>query len=95
VANVQNSNSVYVDTTGSLTTIPTKVHYIIFTPDAANDQLILKNEDNSGSIKISLRGATAKTSMIFDFSACPIHFPQGVYVSTITSGATATLVGTA
>lgn len=94
MANVRNSNSVYVDTTGSLTTDPTKIAYIIFTPDSANDQLILKSFDNSGEIKISLRSATAKTTMIFDFSQSPVHFPKGIYAGTVTTGATATIVTT-
>jgi hypothetical protein len=94
MANVRNSNSIYVDATGSITTDPIKVTCIIFTPDSANDQLILKNFDNSGDIKISLRSATAKTTLIFDFSSAPIHFPKGVYVSTVTSNATATIVTT-
>ncbi len=94
MANAPNSNSCYVDTTGALSTIPTKVSAILFTPDSANDQLILKNADGSGVIKISLRSAVAKTTMHFDFSLVPVHFPQGVYVSTITSGATATIITT-
>jgi len=94
MANVQNSNSIYVDATGSITTNPIKITSIVFTPDSANDQLILKNFDNSGDIKVNIRGATAKDSMFFDFSTCPIHFPRGVYVSTLSSNATAFLVTT-
>jgi hypothetical protein len=94
MANVRNSNSIYVDATGSLNTDPIKVAYIIFTPDSANDQLILKSFDNSGNIKFNIRGATAKESMFFDFSATPLHFPQGIYVSTLSSNATAVIITT-
>lgn len=94
MANAQNSNSFYIDSTGSLTTkANTRVSAIIFTPDSANDQLILKDTDNSGSIKISLRGATGKQSFQIDFFT-PIVFPGGMYVSTLTSNATATIITT-
>jgi hypothetical protein len=94
LSNVRNSNSIYLDTTGSLNTDPIKIAYIIFTPDSANDQLILKSFDNSGNIKFNVRGATAKDSMTFDFSASPLHFPQGIYVSTLSSNATAVIITT-
>ncbi len=94
MANARNSNTCYLDATGSVTTEPTKISCIVFTPDSANDQLILKSFDNSGEVKISLRSATAKTTMIFDFTSAPVHFPKGIYVGTITSGATATLITT-
>lgn len=97
MANVRNGNTIYLDSTGAATTaneINVKVAYIIFTPDAANDVLELKDDDTSGDLKFYIRGATAKDSMMFDFSYSPLLFPNGIYVSTITAGAKATIITT-
>lgn len=92
MANVQNGNSAYVDSTGQLTEGRTLLSAIVFTPAAADDQLILKDDDTNGSLKIAIQAATAKQTVIIDLSNTPLLFPNGVYVSTITSGAIATLI---
>ena len=93
MANVLQSNSVYVDSTGALTTKKTKVAYIIFTPDAANDAITLRDGDGAGDpLKLTLKGATAKQSTLFDFSNKPLLFQDGIYCSAITASATATLI---
>lgn len=95
MANTRNGNSIYVTETGLSTgsnETNVKVVYILFTPDLANDQMILKERDTNGDIKLNLRGATAKTTMFFDFSAAPITFKAGIFISTLTASATATLI---
>lgn len=91
MANVRSGNSAYVDATGSITTDKnTKVLRIFFTPDAANDELLL-SDGSSGSSKIYLRLATAKKTEVFDFGE-GVNFPNEIYVSTLTSGAKAVLM---
>jgi hypothetical protein len=97
MANVRNSNTIHVDATGAITgstEINVKVAYILFTPSAAEDNLVLKDDDNSGDIKFDIRAATAKDTMLFDFSYAPVLFPNGIYVSTLSAGAKATLITT-
>ncbi len=91
----RNGNTVYVDTTGA-TGCPagTKLAYVTFTPDAANDQLVLKDGSTSGTIKFSAKGAVAKDTVVFDFSFSPIFFPNGIYVATLSSSGVAVLVTT-
>jgi hypothetical protein len=95
VANVENGNSVYIDSTGQVTDTgkPALVSYIVFTTTAANDELILKDDDTNGSLKIAIKHATADDTVMYDFSSKPIFFPNGIYCSTISTGATATLIG--
>ncbi len=91
----RNGNTVYVSSTGA-TGCPdgTKVAYITFTPDASGDQLVLKDGDTSGVIKFSAKGATAKDTVLFDFSYSPLFFPNGIYVATLTASAVAVIVTT-
>ncbi len=93
MANASLLGKIYLDSTGSVADRTIKVAHILFTPSTANDQLIL-SESASGSNCISIQSSTAKTTMHFDFSYCPIIFNNGIYVKTLTSGATATLVTT-
>jgi hypothetical protein len=96
MANVRASNTIYVDATGTCSASEKgiKVAYVVFTPDAANDQLILRDKDATGNKKLNIRGATAKETLFFDFSYAPIHFANGIYIDTLTAGAVATLVTT-
>lgn len=92
MANAQNSNSFYIDSTGSLTTIKNqRVCSITFTAAAADDTIVLKDTDTSGALKIKVQAATAKQTFQIPFDP-PIVFPGGIYVSTITAGAIATIV---
>ncbi len=92
MANMQNTNTFFVDTAGSLTTIAnTRVSHILFTPDAAFDAIELRDTDASGAIKFRARGAVAKQTLEFQFIT-PIVFPKGIYVNVLTANATAILV---
>lgn len=93
MANAQTTGKIYLDSTGLVTDARVKVSAIIFTPSAANDQLILR-ETETGANCVALQSATAKTTMHFDFSLTPIVFGNGLYVQTLSTGATATLITT-
>lgn len=93
MANHRSSGKVFIDSTGSVTDQTILVSSILFTPNAANDELLLR-ETSAGDDCIYLRSATAKTTMQFDFSLKPIVFQNGLYVQTITSGAKAVLITT-
>lgn len=91
MANAYQSGSIYVDTTGSLTTKPVKVAYILYTPDTANDALVLRDGGASDPIKTTIKGATAKHTIVVDLSTRPMVFVNGIYATVATSG-TATLI---
>ncbi len=93
MANAVTGNKIYVDATGEVSDQRELIAYIIFTPDAANDVMILR-ETSGGSNCLKIRGSTAKDSKLLDFSQRPLVFNNGIYVETLTSGATATLVTT-
>ena len=92
MANAFQSGSIFVDTTGSLTTKSVKVAYILYTPDTANDIIIFYDGDaNTDPVKLKLRHLSAKDTEVFDFSARPLVFQDGIYV-TVPSNGTATLI---
>lgn len=93
MANTTAGNKIYVDSTGLLTSSRTNVSCILFTPDAANDQIILRETEDGPNVFI-LRGATAKNTVQFDFSIKPIVFINGMFVQTLTTGAKAVIVTT-
>jgi hypothetical protein len=94
MANQKNGNSLSIDATGSVTTNPTRVAYIAFTPNAANDQLVLKDGSTSGAIKWTCKGATAEHTEFYDLSYSPLFFPNGIYVATLDASGVAILVTT-
>jgi hypothetical protein len=93
MANAIRGNKIYIDSTGSVTTTRTKVAHILFTPDAASDQMILR-ESSSDSDCFIIRGATAKETIHISMEQVPMVFSNGIYVQTLTSGAKAVIVTT-
>lgn len=93
MANSISTGKIYIDSTGEIATSQIKIAHILFTPDAANDQIILR-ETSSGSDVLKLRGATAKETLHYDFSNKPIVFENGLYVQTLSTGAVATVITT-
>lgn len=91
MANNRTGNKFYVDSTGELTADKTLVSYILFTPDAANDQMVIRESSNGADV-LYFRAATAKDTQLFDFSAKPLVFPNGVYIQTLTTGAKASFI---
>lgn len=94
MAITKNGNSVYVDTTGQVTTTakPVFLQSITYTTSSAGDALTLKDTDNSGSTKLTVKHNVATDTLFLDFSGAPIRFPGGVYCSAISASSLATLV---
>lgn len=92
MANVENNNTFYVDSTGSLTSDKNvKVSAIIYTASAANSTITFKDADTSGALKMTLK-ALANETIYIDFQDKAIVFPNGIYISAITASSAATLV---
>lgn len=90
MANVKNGNTIYVDATGDVVNIPTKVYGVLLTATSANAHL--KLSDTAASVaKLDVRVSGSHDSHYIDFSDNPLFFPNGVEVTTITNGV-ATLV---
>lgn len=87
MANNNNGNSFYVDSTGSFAGLKNvKVIGITLTATSANAQLVLQNADSGSSNRIDLRNPTSGSTVQFRFDQAPLAFPNGVKVSTITNG---------
>lgn len=94
MANGRFGNKIWIEETGTVVSgKPVKVAYILFTPDATSDQMVLR-ETSSGSDCFFVRGAVAKDTICLDFHARPIIFQNGIHVQTLTSGAKAVLITT-
>ncbi len=92
MANTRSGNVFYVDSTGELTTDASiKLIGILFTTNAANDTLVMK-ESSGGANKLLIKHATAGDTKFIDLSTTPILFTVGMYVSTLTASATVTLI---
>lgn len=91
MANVVNSNTIYIDSTGDISnTANISVVSITMTTSAAGGSLTLRDQ-TTGDNKISLKIATDEQSEKFPYEDAPIVFPNGINVNAI-SGAVATLV---
>lgn len=90
MANVRSGNTFYVDSTGTLTSIGTKVSYILLSSTGANATVTLQDENTSANV-MTLKIDAAHGSQLFDFSRIPLFFPGGVKISAI-SNAVATVV---
>lgn len=93
MANSIRGNKIYVDSTGAITTQRVKVVYILFTPDAAHDELVLR-ETASDANTLYLRQDTAKETKMYDFSLNPLVFNNGLYIQTLTAGAKCVIITT-
>lgn len=95
MANSFTNGRIVLDTSSEqviATTRDVKISYILFTPDAANDQIIVR-ESSGGPILFKLSASTAKEDLLLDFSADPI-LARGIYVDTVSSNAVAILYTT-
>ena len=86
MANSFYSGTMYIDSTGSLTTQQVKVAYALFIPSANNDSVTLL-DGNGGSVKLIAEHNAAHEMQRLDFSRKPVLFKNGVYCSAISSGA--------
>lgn len=86
-------NKIFIDSTGAIITGSVKVAYVLFTPDSAEDELVLR-ETASGADCFYIRGATAKQTALYRMPEVPLTFTNGIYVQTLTAGAKVVLVTT-
>ena len=83
MANEKRGNMQYVDTAGVLTDKKNvKVVYIVMNATSANSELDLKDNGASEN-SLSLSVTPSHTTQVFDFSRCPIVFPNGIEVVAI------------
>lgn len=95
MANSYIKGRVYIDTATSQVVSEDKrikITHILFVPNATNDQIVVR-ENSSGPPAFILSAATAKDHEYLDFSANPIVM-DGIYVSSVSSGAQAILYTT-
>lgn len=92
MANAQNANSIYVDSTGALTTAKnSKLLKVFFTSALSDDELLL-TDGGGGANKVYLRNSEEKQTQAYDFGPDGVVFPNGIYVATLTSNAKAVLM---
>lgn len=104
MANVRNGTTFYIDagsvsgTTASfIAERGVKVSHIIFTSSNAGDSMALSDIDpttgnSGGSNKFSVSNNLATDTIHIDLSDAQAVFPNGIWVDSISAGATATLV---
>jgi hypothetical protein len=94
VANTYQTGTISVDTTGLTTGSATnlKVAYVLYTSAASHDTLTLR-DGTGGAIKFIATLNTAFTTQLFDFSAIPIRFKEGIH-ATLSSGSSAIIYTT-
>lgn len=94
MANVVTTTKISVDTAGTVRVPnpPTKVTYIVFTPAATGDAMVLR-ETSGGADIMTVQAAVAEQTVVLDFSIKPILF-NGIHIQSIDSGAKATIVFT-
>lgn len=86
MANIRNSNSFYIDSTGALNTdANTRVFYIVITSTAAPGTITIADNQGTPVTKLSLAVDVADRSTIFDFSRKPLIFPNGINITAITN----------
>lgn len=93
MANAQRGNKILIDSTGQVTTSNTKVVHALFTPGSAGDEVVLSEAEGDADIFV-IRASAAKNTLHFRFEVRPLLFPNGVYVSSISSGAKLSLITT-
>lgn len=91
MANSRLGNIIFVDTAGLITDeLNIKVSDIIFTSSGAGDSVILK-ETSSGAVKLSINESAATNTKHIPLSKSVV-FSQGIYVQSISAGASLMLV---
>jgi len=94
MANSQIGPNIYIDTASEQVTVgSTKVSYIFFTPSAIGDLITLSSSSGGTSI-LTVQSAVAEETKLLDVSFRPLVFPNGIYISALSSGAVATIVTT-
>jgi len=85
MANVQNSNTIHLDSTGNIGDNNLKVTYVIITSTGAAPRIILRDGNTANDIKLDIKLLPGNQSGKLNFAEAPIVFPNGVNVGTITN----------
>lgn len=93
MANARRGNKIYIDTTGAITADRTIVCHILFTTSLAEDQIVIRETSSDVDILV-IKGATAKKTEQYSFEITPMVFNNGIYIQTLSAGATAVLITT-
>lgn len=92
MANTRAGNTIHADVVGA---IPgganLKIIHAIFHSNASGDSAVFK-ETSSGGIKIIFRNNLATDSKHFRFESAPIVFAEGIFLASISAGASVTLI---
>jgi len=92
MANIQAGNTIHIDTVGDVPgQANIKIIHAIFHSNASGDSAVFK-ETASGGIKIKFQNNLANDSKHFRFESAPIVFARGIYLASISSGASVTLI---
>jgi hypothetical protein len=103
MANVRNGNTFYIDAASSggtaasfITKKNIKVTGVVFYAEAAGDAIVLADVavagGAAGSTKLKVSGGVAGETVALDLSNSPIVFPNGIWVVSLDTSCTATLV---
>lgn len=92
MANVNNGNTLFIDSTGNVSdTRGLTAKHVIVTATAASASLILRDQDTGNSSKLRVDIASAGSVVHLPLEEHGIYFPNGVNVGTATN-CVATLV---
>lgn len=93
MANARNGNTIVIDTASEQVSTDrnTRIVGIIFTSSAAGDTIVLR-ESSTGANRVIVKNGIANDSKHIRMEESPIIFGTGIYVQTLSSGATATLI---
>lgn len=95
MANARHKNTIYVDATGSITVDAVKpiLFGVLVTPSAANSEIVIKETDNSGTIKVAMKIEATETRLIDFADIGGIELTSTFYIATLTNITNMILVG--
>lgn len=86
MANVRQSNSIFVDTDGEASGSATKVTGILFTQTQRTDTVtIIDGTGDSDPIKMVLLGTADYGTVQLDFSLKPLNFQTGIWIKDLSA----------
>lgn len=90
MANVQNSNTIYVDSTGDIISTRTQLIGLIVSSSGTTGNVIIREKGQSAN-KLNV-SVLANTTEFLDLSRTPVIFNEGINVNTLDATLTATLI---
>lgn len=86
MANVDNGNTIYLDSTGAISnTRGLVIKHVIITPTAASASLILRDQATGTPTKLRIDIAAAGNPLHIPLGDAGMLFPTGIDVGTITN----------